>query len=239
MIDRDPFEDATADQLAEALRSETGERRTQAACAAGDRLRFHEIFLSDSLRSALSEIVSSEATWSDLRYESAIALCEAADPAGESLLELLHHKDRRFDAIKALSRLRTERVRVALRQVSSRWLLPWTDRLVASAALSALGDESGAAYFNQRLASRYFPMRRAMALHLLGDLRHPQAFELLTRIADTPDDLGRGVAIRALGHLGDKRALGPLQAIALAASADLKEDLSYAFDLLATEPSKP
>ncbi len=232
MSAEDPLTHASAEALTSALRQTAdAELRVRAACAAGDQLRLGELAaLPRDLREALcaaTEDVGTDIS-SDLRFEAAIALCEAHDEAAaEVLLDALDDKHRRFDAVKALSRLRDERVKQALRRAASRLLWPWHDRLVASAACAVLGDSEGARYFERTLASRWFPSRRAMALHLLGELRHPEAFGVLLDIAEQPHDPWRAVAIRALGHLGDRRAVPRLRAF-----SGVEEDVEYALDLL-------
>lgn len=230
----DPFEVASAAELADALRMEPElERRIQAACAAGDRLRAGEIDYTPELQSALHEILQNERGWTDLRFETAIALCEAHDIAGEALTSVLQTRRRRFDAVKALSALNTPGVREKLRALAKKWFLPWQDRLAVAAALSVLGDEVSGAYFHQRLVARRPGDRRALALHLLGDLRHPLAYSTLTAIADAPEDPARGTAIRSLGHLGDPRSIDKIRA--LQSQAEVQEDALYALALL--EPS--
>jgi HEAT repeat protein len=231
----DPFEVASAEELAQALREERDvERRTQAACAAGDRLRAGEIVCTPELQSALHDIMQNQRGWTDLRFEAAIALCEAHDIAGEALTSALKLRHRRFDAVKALANLPTPRVRASLRALVRRWFLPWQDRLVIAAALSVMGDEAGGAPFQEQLTSRRSATHRAMALHLLGDLRHPLAFATLSAIAEAPSDPARGAAVRALGHLGDPRAAEKLRA--LQAASEIQEDVSYALALL--EPAR-
>ena len=233
---KDPFTHAGQKELAAALRSDDDETRVRAACAVGDQLRFKEITaLETPLRLELVKAAKDASIgFSDLRFEAAIALCEARDPEGAVLLDALELKDRRFDAVKALSRLDTEPVRNTLAFVARRMLIPWADRLVASAACAVLGDRDGARYFEKMLTTRWFLSRRAMALHLLGELRHPEAFTVLSGLAGSVGDPARPVAIRALGHLGDKRAVKQLQEIFAAQpeGADLHEDLRYALDLL-------
>lgn len=227
----DVFEVASAAELAHALREERDlERRIQAACATGDRLRGGEIEYSPELKEALHEIMQNQRGWTDLRFETAIALCEAHDVAGEALTSALKSRRRRFDAVKALSALNTPRVRETLRALAKRWFLPWPDRLVVAAALSVLGDEASGAYFHQRLSAHRPADRRALALHLLGDLRHPIAYSTLTAIADSPNDPARGAAIRALGHLGDRRAADRLRVISV--PQEMQEDVVYALSLL-------
>ena len=230
----DPFEVASAAELAHALREEPDlERRIQAACATGDRLRASEIDYTPELQAALHDILQTERGWTDLRFETAIALCEAHDIAGEALTSALKIRHRRFDAVKALSSMNTPRVRETLRALAKRWLLPWPDRLTVAAALSVMGDEVSGAYFHQRLASRRQNDRRAMALHLLGDLRHPLAYSMLTAIAEarltTPPAAPR---FAGSATLGDKRAVAIIRAIPDPA---LAEDISYAFELLEPE----
>jgi HEAT repeat protein len=231
----DPFTHSGPKELTEALRSSDEETRVRAACAVGDQLRFGEIVaLEAMLRDELVKAAKDGGNgFTDLRFEAAIALCEARDAEGEALLGALDIKERRFDAVKALSRLRTEPVKKALAFMAERRLIPWVDRLVASAACAVLGDKQGARYFEKTLVSRWFQSRRAMALHLLGELRHPEAFAILMGLADSHEP-ARAVAIRALGHLGDKRAIGPLEAISEKNphDKDLHEDLRYALDLL-------
>jgi HEAT repeat protein len=237
MSGKDPFTHSGQKELTEALRSSDDETRVRAACAVGDQLRFKEIpGLDPALRDELVKAARDASHgFSDLRFEAAIALCEAHDPEGAALLDALDIKERRFDAVKALSRLKTEPVRKALAAMAERRLIPWVDRLVASAACAVLGDKHGARYFEKTLVSRWFPSRRAMALHLLGELRHPEAFAILMGLADS-DQPARAVAIRALGHLGDKRAIRKLRAISARHpnDKDLHEDLRYALDLLSS-----
>jgi HEAT repeat protein len=78
------------------------------------------------------------------------------------------------------------------------------------------------------LASRWFNARRAMAVHLLGDLRHPEAYAMLMALAERRGDKWRPVAIRALGLLGDERAVAALRSF----DGDVEEDVKYALDLL-------
>jgi HEAT repeat protein len=222
-------------ELARTLRqTDDPERRIDAACAAGDQLRFGEIAALDpELRQALANIAGDDSRdWDALRFEAAIALCEARDHLGAVLVETLDDRDRRFDACKALSRLQREEVRQGLHALTARFFLSWSDRLVAAAACAVLGDKEGGQYFERMLVSRWFGARRAMALHLLGELRHPDAFSVLTAILENTQEPARAVAIRALGHLGDARAVAILKALAPNAGEDLTEDLRYALDLL-------
>jgi hypothetical protein len=232
---KDPLTHAGPKELAAALKSSDDETRVRAACAVGDQLRFKELttlegpLLAELVKAAKDESIG----FSDLRFEAAIALCEARRIEGEVLIQALEIRERRFDAVKALSRLDTPAIRKALGFMALRRLIPWADRLVASAACAVLGDKTGAAYFEKTLTSRWFASRRAMALHLLGELRHPEAFGILMGLADSHGEPARPVAIRALGHLGDKRALSKLQAMAEdKTSEDVSEDLRYALDLL-------
>lgn len=232
----DPLTHAGQKELLEALKSSDDETRVRAACAVGDQLRFDEIdALDPALRAELVKCAKDDSIgFSDLRFEACIALCEAKDQEGAVLVDALELKERRFDAVKALSRLDTPAVRKTLGFMAQRRLIPWVDRLVASAACAVLGDKTGAAYFEKTLTSRWFRSRRAMALHLLGELRHPEAFVILMGLAESMGEPARPVAIRALGHLGDKRAIVKLKAISERNpnDKDLHEDLAYALDLL-------
>lgn len=228
----DPFEVASPEELAHALREERDlERRIQAACAIGDRLRDGGIAFTPELQAALHETMQNERGWTDLRFETAIALCEAHDIAGEAITTTLNTRSRRFDAVKALAALNTPRVREQLRLLAKKWFLSWQDRLVVAAALSVIGDEVSGAFFHERLIARRPFERRALALHLLGDLRHPLAYSTLTAIADTADDPARGTAIRALGHLNDKRSADHLRSLGV--PEDMRDDVDYALALLA------
>jgi len=226
----DPFTHAQPSELQAALEQEDDlERRIRACCAIGDQLRFAELkALTPGLREALVACTKRE-EFDDLAYEASIALCEARDEAGSVLLRLLNDKSRRFDATKALSRLRGDDVRSVLGKQARRMLLPWPDQLVASAACAVFGDKEGAAYFEKTLTARFFTSRRAMALHLFGELRHPEAFVVLMSIAEREGDPYRPVAIRALGHLGDQRAVEKLR---LFSKSEVEEDVRYALDLL-------
>lgn len=214
------------------------EMRVHAVCAFGDRLRFALIkaLPLDAMALLVSFVENDEHGWDDLRFESAITLCEAKHPGGRALLGSLSDPRRRFDAIKALGRVADdEDVKIVLRRISGGWFVAWPDRLAASAVLSAVGDVEGGRYFENRLSSNWQFAKRALAIHLLGDVRHPRAFEQLSVLAQSGDRKERSVAIRALGHLADHRGKDVITAMRGASAHDpeLQEDMRYALELLA------
>ncbi len=231
--DEDPLATAGQSELLTALADPDYATRVRAACAIGDQLRFGKLELTATLHDKLVPLLRAEdksSEWDDLRFEAAIALAEARDPSAEILGEALGESRRRFDALKALSRLApTPALREAVEHIFKRWLLFWPDRLAAAAVLTVWGDSEATAHFESTLAGAKAE-RRALAIHLLGDLRMPQAFERLSAIAHDEKDKARGAAVRALGHLFDPRARALIAPFA--ADETVAEDVTYALELL-------
>lgn len=223
-------------------RADNEELQIQAACALGDRLRFYQLeSLPLDAMAILVQIVEhsgapgkANKSWSELRFEAAVTLCEARHPGGRALLHCLSDPRRRFDAIKALSRVASDNdVKIVLRRIARGLLVSWPDRLAASAVLSAEGDEEHGQYFWHRLTSKWFAHKRALALHLLGDVRHPKAYSVLSELVNSTDPAERSVAIRALGHLADPQARALLAPLAARTNDEvLAADVSYALSLL-------
>jgi HEAT repeat protein len=88
-------------------------------------------------------------------------------------------------------------------------------------------DESGAIELMTRSLRRRMPWRRALAAHMLGRCAARDAVpELLAHL----DDRNRGVreaVVRALGRIGDERALAPLTDLYLGARGTVGSGLVY------------
>jgi HEAT repeat protein len=218
-------------ELLELLSSSDAGERADAACAIGDRLRSREVVsLEPAVQNGVAALIDDPV--SHVRFEAAIALAEAHDPrATDILIAALGARSLRLDATRALGTGGDPRAVPPLRQLMTRWLLPWADRLQAAAALCALGDATGAAYLKDRLGSRRHP-ERAAAVHFLGESRHPEARHILEGIlADITHPL-RDVAARALGMLGDPGARTALQAARAHADEELRGDIDDALEAL-------
>lgn len=211
--------------------------RADAVCALGDRLRAREVRrLEPDVLNEMAALLTDEVPM--VQFEAAVALAEAQDKrASEVLLQSIRYRHFRLDAIRALGALGDNSAVEPLRQLMGRWLLPWADKLQAAAALCALGDEHGATYLEEKLASRRLP-ERAAAMHFIGEARHPRALDLLSdRLADQNDPM-RDVAARSLGFLGDDRARGALTRALENADEELTEDIHQSLAALSS-PAKP
>ncbi len=217
--------------LLELMSSEDAGKRSDAACAVGDRLRTRELDALDPVLSArLGDLLSDPVPV--VRFEAAIALAEARDPrAVDVLVGALRSRALRLDATRALGASGDRRAIAPLTRLTRRWLLPWADRLQAAAALCALGDPAGAAYLKSRITSRR-QAERAAAVHFLGEAHHPEARVILEGILADITHPMRDVAARALGLLGDPGAKPALEAARDHADEELKADIEGALDAL-------
>ncbi len=191
------IEIASLEVLEKLTRSDVPRIRGDACCVVGDRLRTQEITdIPETLRMRLHACLHD-----DIRgvcLEAAIALAELQDQAAlETLVHMIAFRGLRLDAIRALGRLGDPRGIAPLHQFLGKWLLPWADKLQASAALCALGDTLGAAYLVKRTQSRRFP-EAAAALHFIGENKHPNAVEILTQALRGNNTKLAGTAARTL-----------------------------------------
>jgi len=212
--------------------------RANAVCALGDRLRTREIDrLDPPVIEKMASLLNDKDTF--VRFEAAIALADAHDGrARDELLRSCRDRNRRLDAIRALGILGDTSAIPELGAMLKRFLFPWADRLQAAAALCALGDRAGADYLEERLKSRKFA-ERAAAVHFIGECKHPGALALLSAIAGDPKHPLCDTAVRALGLLGDRRAVPILKGLRASAGADLAEDIDAALKSLARASRAP
>jgi HEAT repeat protein len=142
-----------------------------------------------------------------VRFEAARGIAHVGHAAGaEVLIEGLQHPDFRFRAAEALTVLNHPSTKPALLKAFSRWFLSAFERTQLAIALAQLGEPVGCAHLKKR-ARPGWRVDRAMALEALGKVKCAGAFEFLSARATDPNDSFRGAAVRALGHLGDVRAL--------------------------------
>ena len=167
--------------LLELLAGANPTERADAACAFGDRLRTREIAAYEApVQERLADLLGDPVPM--VRFEAAIALAEAGDTrATDVLVAALRSRALRLDATRALGATGDRRAIPPLARVLRHWLMPWADRLQAAAALCALNDPEGAAYLKNKLASRR-QVEQAVAVHFLGEARHPEARVILEGI---------------------------------------------------------
>ncbi len=90
-----------------------------------------------------------------------------------------------------------------LRKVLRGWFVHPFEPTRAAGELAMSGDAEGVAHLYKRVR-KSFALDRPMAVEFLGELKTPEARAELLKILDTPKDLARGTAARALGlHGGD------------------------------------
>ena len=152
----------------------------------------------------------------EVRFEAARGMAALKHPAGlETLVEALDEDLLRFRALGALAELGDARALPAVQRLFHRWLLPAFDRTQAAGVLAKLGDPQGAAWLLKRSERRRWnwSQDRALAVELCGEVKAPGALERLHTILTDPKDDCRGAAARALGRLGDPKALPWLLAL--------------------------
>ncbi len=128
----------------------------------------------------------------------------------EDLLASLRRPSDRANAALALGAAGDLRAIPPLREALRRRGGHWFEDLAVAAALARLGDEAGFQELTERANARGAADRFA-ALEALGEVRAPDAFALLSGAAEETDPLVQGAAIRALGKLGDQRAIPMLR----------------------------
>lgn len=212
----DPDEAAVA--LLAMLRDEAPEVRRETAAALGD-LRV------ERARDPLAEHLARDPD-PDTRFELAFALATLRDPRGlEILVEALG--TRRFtDACEGIKRLGDPRGIEPLRAHAARKLLGWPERIVAHGALHALGARAEASTYLLGRLTAWNRGERELAMATLGHLQVPEGREPLERIAIDRRDRSRGVAITALGNLGDRRSVPVLEA--LRSDGPVSDDVAFA-----------
>jgi HEAT repeat protein len=196
---------ATVEELSYFLSAEDARLRADAACALGDRLRDKSIALPEETKAKLLAQLDDENMYA--RLEAAIALSEIKDTRATLILLALCAKSAtRLDALHALGILGDIKAREPLRSLMNGLFMPWADKMQAAAALCRLNDQTGADYLVARMKA-WRKAEKAAAIHFIGESAHPRAFEILAAIFGDERHPMRDVAIRALGHLGDERAL--------------------------------
>lgn len=232
------FDRASVPELVELLRDPGFQRRADAACALGDRLRARELAqLDESAREALHDALEDPVP--AVRIEAAIALAEARETrATQVLLDAMQLRSVRLDAIRALGTMHDPTAVAPLTRVMTSFWMPWADRLQAAAALCALSDPAGAAYLESKLTSRK-TAERAAAMHFIGESHHPRARALLEPLLTRATEPLRDVAVRALGLHGDPAARTALEAARTTADEALVADIEHALALLAPAGVRP
>ena len=217
--------------LQDLLTHEDPALRADAVCALGDRIRSgEEKELSLTLRESMGKLLCDGVPL--VRLEAAIALAEVQDHRATSVLvSALRHRAFRLDAIRALGKTGDANAVEPLSAFLKRWLMPWADRLQAAAALCALGNQEGQSYLKTRLGSRR-PAERAAAIYFLGESKHPCALEILLELVQDREEAMRDVAVRALGILGDHRAIATLSEAREDSQQELTEDIDEALAVL-------
>jgi HEAT repeat protein len=213
------------------LSADDARLRADAACSLGDRLRGGELTeLPDDTQEKLAAQLEDEDRFA--RLEAAIALVEVKDRrATPVLMALCNAGKTRLDAIHALGVLGDVHAAELLRAIMGRFWYPWADKLQAAAALCRMADGQGAQYLVDRL-SAWRSAERAAALHFIGESRHPRGYDILEPIARDDQHPMQDVAIRSLGHLGDRRAINLLKGLFDSAPAVLQNDIQQALERL-------
>ncbi len=176
----------------------------------------------------------------NVRFEAARGMAALHHPAGlDVLVEALDHALLRFRAIGALAELGDPRALPAIQRVHGKWLIPYFDRAQAAGAMAKLGDKTGAEWLMQR-SHKKRAFDRPLVVELLGEVKADGAYARLTEILLDRKDHARGAAARALGRLGDPRAMALLAQVLNESDApgDLVLDASEGLCLLGGEEAR-
>ncbi len=176
----------------------------------------------------------------NVRFEAARGMAALHHPAGiDVLIEALDHGFLRFRALGALAELGDPRALPAIQRIHGKWFVPHFDRAQAAGAMAKLGDKTAADWLMERSRKKR-AWDRPLVVELLGEVKAEGAFERLTEILRDRKDDARGAAARALGRLGDSRALELLAGVLGEpdASADLVLDASEGLVFLGGEDAR-
>ncbi|HKP56991.1 MAG TPA: hypothetical protein VJV78_09735 [Polyangiales bacterium] len=136
-----------------------------------------------------------------------------------------------FDGcVRALASIEDPRVLPLLRDAYERAARS-RDRLLLGAALGCQGDSRGLGLAREALAAQTSgdPALVPPALELLAELGGSEDIQRVTELLDHPEETAARAAIRALGRIGDGRALAPLAALrARAQSSALRAQIEDA-----------
>jgi HEAT repeat protein len=210
--------DEVAPALLGLLRDDAPPVRRDAAAALGD-LRL------DRAKEPLAERLDRDPD-AETRFEAAFALASLRDVrALDPLVEALGGP-RLTDACEGLKRLGDPRAGPVLRAHAQRFFLGWPERILVHATLYALGERADAAAYLLSRLTAWNRGERELAIATLGHLRAEEAREAIEAIAIDRRDRARGVAITALGELGDARSLAVLDR--LSGDAGVADDVAHA-----------
>ncbi len=109
---------------------------------------------------------------------------------------------------------------------------PSDDEALALAALEGLLAQPGnraLPIIKKVLAGSQTPLVKQRALFVLSQIDEPEARDILTQMARSPDATMRGEAIRNIGIGGDRKSLDALQAIYNAGGQDVKDQVLQAW----------
>ncbi len=203
--------------------------RSQALAALGD---LGDASCIDALATCLGDADA------DVRFEAAFALASFKDPRCRPELEArLARTKRRLDACEGLRRLGDPAAVPALESLTSKWMLPWGDRLTIWATLHVLGlQDAGAEIVKCTTARRH--EERTYALALIGSHKIDEGREMLESVAADPKDVLRETAIRALGELGSIASGDLLQRLTSDSELDLEVRADAMQALLTCDPAK-
>ena len=221
---------ASIPELETLMRSEIPGERAAAACAIGDRMRTHELNTLDAkVQETLAQLLDDPTTF--VRFETAIAMAELHDfRATPLLLGATRSRALRLDAIRALGTMGDPLAIGPLRDILTRFFMPWADKLQAAAALCALKNTEGQDYLQEKLSSRKFA-ERAAAIHFMAESSHPEAVSALVKILESSNDPMQDVAARSLGLIPSPEGLAALQRIRAQCEGHLAEDIDEAINL--------